>query len=77
MATLEQIKSAATAKIELIYPIYKQINLLDSVYGDQNLIKFRSFRDAVRTRCHDLEQNADGLIEPFEEVFDLYQDIQP
>ena len=77
MATQEQIKAAATAKIELSYPIYKQLNLLDSVYGEQEINKFRTFRDAVRTRCHDLELNATEEIEPFEYILSLYSDIAP
>ena len=77
MATQEQIKAAATAKIELSYPIYKQLNLLDSVYGEQETTKFRTFRDAVRSRCHELELNANEEIEPFENILSLYSDIAP
>lgn len=77
MATLDQIKSAASAKIEQIYPIYKQINILDSVYGVVEADKFRAFRDAVRERCHQLEPTSDGQVEPFEGILELFSDIQP
>jgi hypothetical protein len=77
--TLEQIKSAASAKIEMFYPLYKQVNIFDQAppYTQTDLDKFRTFRDAVRDRCHNLEPQANNIVEPFEDVLNLYSDLEP
>ena len=53
-------KLKAGEKIEEFYPQYKRENILDQAppYTQDDLDKFRTFRDAVRNRCNEYEQQA-------------------
>jgi hypothetical protein len=65
----------AGARIEEFYPQYKRENILDQAppYVQADLDKFRTFRDAVRNRCNEYEQQAEAGETP---VID-YSDILP
>lgn len=45
----------ATARIEEVYPPYKQTNTLLGIYGEPAKAEMALFINAVRTRCHAIE----------------------
>lgn len=68
-------RSKAGMRIEEFYPQYKRENILDQAvpYTQADLDKFRTFRDAVRQRCNEYEQQAQAG----QEINIDYTDIQP
>jgi hypothetical protein len=65
----------AGSRIEEFYPQYKRENILDqaSPYTQADLDKFRTFRDAVRNRCNEYEQQAEAGETPLLD----YSDLEP
>jgi hypothetical protein len=68
-------RARAGSWIEQFYPQYKRENILDQAapYTQTDLDKFRTFRDAVRSRCNEYEQQA----EAGQDLVIDYSDIQP
>ena len=74
--TIFVARSRAGGRIEEFYPQYKRENILDQAppYVQADLDKFRVFRDAVRNRCNEYEQQAQaGQLD----IIIDYSDIQP
>ena len=65
----------AGGRIDEFYPQYKRENILDQAppYTQADLDKFRVFRDAVRSRCNEYEQQALAGETPLLD----YSDIMP
>ena len=68
-------RARAGIRIEEFYPQYKRENILDQAppYTQADLDKFRTFRDAVRNRCNEYEQQALAGETPLLD----YSDIMP
>lgn len=79
MATVQQIKAAATAHIEVLhgYTDIKQRNMALGLYPGGETEVAKSFISAVRVRVDQLEPIATGEQELFEVVLELFSDILP
>lgn len=81
MATIQQIKDAAGAHIALVhgYTVPKQLNIqrLGNGFTQTDLDTMSAFIDAVRVKSNELEAQADGQVEQFENVLALYSAITP
>ena len=68
-------KLKARERIEEFYSQHKRENILDQAppYTQADLDKFRTFRDAVRSRCNEYEQQALAGETPLLD----YSDIMP
>lgn len=66
-------KARAGARIEEFYPQYKQLNIIDQAppYTQTDLEQYRVFRDAIRNRCNEYEQQAQAGQVPSLDYSDL------